>query len=92
MDPCPGISGDITQYQISFQAGSAVDTDNVNISECKAERCNHTFVPPSNPPLSYDGVSVAAVNVVGVEAARTCTTQPISELTVKCLLLSKALQ
>ena len=37
-------------------------------------------VPPSIPPSSYDSVSVAAENLVGVGAARTCTTQPISEL------------
>ena len=38
------------------------------------------FVPPSNPPSSYDHVSVAAENIVGVGAARTCTAQTISEL------------
>ena len=80
MDPCPGISGDITHYQISFQTGSVVDTENVNISECTAGKCSHTFQPPSNPPSSYDSVSVAAENVVGVGAARTCTTQTIREL------------
>ena len=80
MDPCPGISGDITQYQISFQTGSVVVAENVTIAECTAGRCSHTFEPPSNPPSSYDSVSVAAENVVGVGAARTCTTQTISEL------------
>ena len=60
----------------SFQAGFAVDTRN---AECTARRCNHTFVLPSNPPSSYDSVSVAAENVVGVGAARTCTEQTISE-------------
>ena len=81
-DACPGASGDITQYKISFQAGSLVATENVNISRCTAGRCSHTFEPPSNPPSSYDSVSVAAVNVVGVGAARTCTAQTISEFLV----------
>ena len=62
-----------------FQTGSIVVTENVNIASCTTERCNHTFEPPSNPPSSYDSVSVAAENVVGVGAARTCTTQTISE-------------
>ena len=82
MEPRPGVSGDITQYQISFQTGSVVVTENVNTARCTAGRCSHTFEPPSNPPSSYDSVSVAAENVVGVGAARTCTTQPISELQV----------
>ena len=82
MDPCPGISGSITQYQIRLQTGSSVATENVNVAECTAGRCSHTFEPPSNPPSSYDSVSVAAENVVGVGAARTCTTQAISELDI----------
>ena len=48
-----------------------------------AGKSSHTFEPPSNPPSSYDSVSVAAVNVVGVGAARTCTTQDISKCPVK---------
>ena len=36
-------------------------------------------------PSSYDSVSVAAENVVGMGAARTCTTQPISKLTTSGL-------
>ena len=80
MEPCPGVSGNITQYQISFQTGSVVTTENVNTARCIAGRCSHTFEIPSNPPSSYDSVSVAAENVVGVGAARTCTTQPISKL------------
>ena len=80
MDPCPGVSGDVRQYQISFQTGSVVATESVNIARCAPGRCSHTFVPPSNPPSSYDSVSVAAENVVGVGAARTCTTQTFSEL------------
>ena len=79
---CPGITGNITQYQISFQTGSSVATENVNITRCTAGRCSHTFEPPSNFPSSYDGVSVAAENVVGVGTARVCTTQTISELLV----------
>ena len=54
-------------------------TESVNATRCTAGRCSHTFEPPSNPPLSYDSVSVAAENVVGVGAARKCTTQTISE-------------
>ena len=67
------------QYQIRFQTGSIVTTENVNIAKCRAGMCSHTFEPPSNPPSSYDSVSVAAENVVGVGAARTRTTQSISE-------------
>ena len=87
MDPgaaCRGPRGDITQYQISFQTGSVVATEIVNIALCTAGRCSHTFEPPSNPPSSYDSVSVAAENVVGVGASRTCTAQAISEL--NCML------
>ena len=80
MDPCPDVSGDITHYQISFQSGSVVATENVNTARCTAGRCSHTFEPPSNPPSSYDSLSVAAENVVGVGATRTCTTQPIRKL------------
>ena len=77
MDTCPGPN--ITHYlvQISFQNGPV--TDNVNITECTAERCSHTFKLPSNPPSSYDRVSVAAENMMGVGDARTCTAQTISE-------------
>ena len=57
-----------------------MDTENVNTARCTARRCSHTFEPSSNPPSSYESVSVAAENVVGVGAARTCTTQTISEL------------
>ena len=46
-------------------------TENMNITR---------EVAPSIPPSSYDRVSVAAENLVGVGAARTYTTQPISEL------------
>ena len=80
MDVCPDITGNITQYQISFKTGSVVATENVNIGRCTAGRCSHTFELPSSPPSSYDSVSVAAENVVGVGPARTCTLQNISEL------------
>ena len=80
MDPCPGVSGDITQYQISFQSGSVVATEIVKIARCTAGRCSHTFEPLSNPPSNYDSVSVAAENVVGVGAARNCITQAIRKL------------
>ena len=82
MDPweaCPSPIWDITQYQISFQTGFVVVTENVNIAWCTVGRCSHTFEPPSNPLSSYDSVSVAAENVVGVGAPITCTTQIISE-------------
>ena len=80
MDACPGVVGNILQYQISFQTGSSASTESVNITRCTAGRCSHTFEPPSNPLSSYDSVLVAAENVVGVGTARTCTAQPISEL------------
>ena len=80
MDPCQGVSGDITQYWISFQSGSVVVTESVSLARCTAGRCSYTFEPPSNPPSSYDSVSVAAENVVGVGAARRCITQPIRKL------------
>ena len=79
VDPCLGPSGGITQYHIGFQTGFMIATENVNIARCTAGKCSHTFEPPSNPPSSYDSVSVAAENVVGVGDARTCTTQTISE-------------
>ena len=76
---CPGPIGNVTQYQINFLTGSSNITDSVT-TMCRAGRCSYTFVPPSNPPSSYNSVSVAAENVVGVGAARTCTPQPIGEL------------
>ena len=84
MDPgeaCPGPSGDITQYQIRFQTGSFVATENVNIIACKVGRCSHTFnLLSSNVPSSFESVLVAAENVVGVGPAGTCTSRPIREL------------
>ena len=74
--------GRITRYQISFQTASSMVTESVNMAMCTAGRCSHTFEPPSNPPSNYDSVSVAAENVVGVGAARTCTAQTISELNI----------
>ena len=79
-EACPSTRGDVTQYQISFQTASVVATEIVNITRCNAGRCRHTFQPSSNPPSSYDNVSVAAENVVGVGTARLCTTQTISKL------------
>ena len=55
-------------------------TETVNIAKCTARRCSYAFEPPSNLPSSYDSVSVAAENGVGVGATRSCTTQPISKL------------
>ena len=82
---CPGPSGNITQYQISFQTGSVVYTQSVGPSECTAGICGYTYRPASNllndsVPSSYDNVSVIANNVVGVGTVRTCTEHPISEL------------
>ena len=79
-EACPSPRGDITQYQINFQTASSMVTVNVSSARCTAGRCSHTFEPPSNPSSSYDSVSVAAENVVGVGAPSMCTTQPISEL------------
>ena len=76
---CPHPKWGITQYQISFQTLNMNSAENVNLARCTARRCSHTFEPPSNPPSSYDSVSVAAENVVGVGATRTCTTKAISE-------------
>ena len=83
VDPCPGVSGDITQYQISFQTVSSVVTENVNIAECINGRCSHTFMPPSNLSSSYYSVLAAAENVVGRGAVRACTTQTICKCPVK---------
>ena len=84
MDPvksCPGPSGSITEYQINIQIGSLVYFESVNASMCINGLCIHTFEPAHpNHSLSYDSVSAAAKNVVGVGAARTCTAQPISKL------------
>ena len=79
VEACQGPRGVITQYQIRFQSGSTVNTENVNIARCTAGRCSHTFQPPSNLPSSFDSVSVAAENVVGQGAAAKCTAQSISE-------------
>ena len=81
---CQGPRGRITHYRIRFQVGSTVLTDvNVNISACTAERCSNTFnlsnVPSGRIPSSYDSVSVAAINAVGMGAARACTSQSISK-------------
>ena len=84
LEACPGSSGVIIQYQIIFKSGSIVDAKSVRPSECTARVCDYIFKPASNllNDSVYDSVSVAAENVVGVGAARTCTTQPISELTL----------
>ena len=81
METCPGV----TQYHISFQTGSILETENVTIAECTAGRCRHIFEPSPDPlncciPSNYDNVSVAAESVAGVGTAGTCTSQPISEL------------
>ena len=54
---------------------------NVHVTACTARKCSHTYnLWSDSVPSSYDSVSVAAVNVLGMGAARTCTTQSISEL------------
>ena len=65
-------------------------TETVNVSECMDGRCNLHIVPDSHllngsVPLSYSRLVVAAENVVGVGAARTCATQTISKLTTSGL-------
>jgi len=60
---------------------------NMDVSKCINGKCNHTFEPTSNPPSSYDSVSVTAENEVGVGVARICTTQPISELLLKSFIV-----
>ena len=89
MEACQGPRGVITQYQTRFQSGSVVHTGNVNIASCTAWRCSHTFQQASDLPSSYDIVSVAAENVVGFGAARTCTAQPISEQHCHHILLNE---
>ena len=81
-EACPGPSGNITQYKISFQTGSFVATEIMNIAECIVGICEYTYMPASNGSVcsSYDSVAVAAENVMGVGAARTCTAQTISKL------------
>ena len=87
-EACPGPSGNVTHYQISFQTGAFVK--NIPVYECKSGKCNQSFEPPLNPPSSYDRVSVAAENVVGVGAAKVCTAQIISEFVVLLLCLLKS--
>ena len=80
-ESCHGLSGIIRWYQIMFQVGSFEMHKNVSLNACTATKCSHTYnLWSESVPSSYDSVSVAAVNVVGVGAARTCTAQPISEL------------
>ena len=82
---CPDPSGNIIQYQISFQTGPFVNSENVNIAMCAAGRCSHSYELTSNllngsVISSIETVSVAAENVVGLGATRTCAAHPISEL------------
>jgi len=81
---CPDLIGDIIEYQVSFQTGTFVNSESVNIVSCAAGRCSHSFDATYNLlngslSVSIDNVSVVAENVVGVGAARKCTAQPISE-------------
>ena len=81
-EACQGPRGVTRQYQIGYQIGPLKLYENVNTTACTAERCSHTYnlLNVDSVPSSYDSVSVAAVNVVGVGPARTCTAQTISEL------------
>ena len=81
-EACQGPRGVTRQYQIRFQIGSFKVYESVNTTACRAERCSHTYnlLNVDSIPSSYDSVSVAAMNVVGVGPARTCTAQTISEL------------
>ena len=96
MDPqeaCQGPRGRIIGYQIKFQIGSLVDREKVNITACIAGRCNHSSnLLGDSVPSSYDRVSVAAESVVGVGAARNCTTQTVSELNLNILYYCKQLE
>ena len=87
-EACQGPRGVTRQYQIRYQIGSFKVYESVNTTACRAERCSHTYnlLNVDSVPSSYDSVSVAAENVVGFGAARTCTAQPISELTfIMCI-------
>ena len=75
------------QYKITFKTRLLNVTKDVNISECTDERCSHTFnLLSDSVPSSFDSVSVAAENVVGVGPAKTCTAQPTSELNIDMFL------
>jgi len=78
-EACQGPRGVVTQYHISFQTEFVVETENLNITRCRAGWCRHTFEPPLNHSSNYNQISVAAVNVVGMGISRACTTHPISE-------------
>ena len=91
-EACPGPSGDITQYQISFHTGTVVYTQSMDPSECIAEICGYTYRPASNLlngsiPSNYDTVAVVAVNMVGVGAGKTCTEHSFSKLSTACKFL-----
>lgn len=63
-----------------------MNSENVNIAMCTAGRCSHSYELTSNllngsVISSIETVSVAAENVVGLGATRTCVAHPISELT-----------
>jgi len=79
-EACLGPRGVVTQYKISFQTGSVVTTESVNLAGCTARKCRHAFKPPRNALLTYANVTVAAENRVGVGATKVCTEQAICEL------------
>ena len=86
-EACPSPSTNITQYLVFFQSVPVVHIEYMSPSQCSTGSCKYTYWPASNllngsVPSSYDSVSVAAENVVGVGAARNCTMQTISELTL----------
>ena len=61
-------------------------TEIMNSTKCISGIC--IYQPASNGRVSssYDNVSVAAENVIGIGTARTCTTQTISELNLRFIL------
>jgi len=60
-----------SHYQISFQTGYVVDTENVNVTVAQLESPATPLSHPQILPQAMTVVSVAAENVVGVGAART---------------------
>ena len=92
MDPCTIPGRDIIRYKVNLQTESIVDTESIYVASCTDRRCGHTFQLPSTSengsfPLSYDSVSVAAENMAGVGAVRSCSEQTISELSYRHFLL-----
>lgn len=77
------------QYQMSFQTGSFVATENVSTAKCTAGKCSNHFQPVSDLQNvdGFSSVSVAAENVVGEGVARSCTAQTISEFCITSIVI-----